>query len=126
MNDSDDDGSDSDSENEGKNKHGRKNIRKVRKNSALKQLTSSMIMVSIIYYLNSTKTYYYFQVMGKNQLEEATKKAARQEKERVARIAERQKMVITFALYLSCQFRRRKVCAFVTSIDAKLQSFHVT
>ncbi|XP_053608900.1 transcriptional regulator ATRX homolog isoform X2 [Plodia interpunctella] len=31
-------------------------------------------------------------VMGKNQLEEATKKAARQEKERIARIAERQKM----------------------------------
>ncbi|CAG4951078.1 unnamed protein product [Parnassius apollo] len=31
-------------------------------------------------------------VMGKNQLEEATKKAAREEKERIARIAERQKM----------------------------------
>ncbi|KAJ2951577.1 hypothetical protein O0L34_g13729 [Tuta absoluta] len=31
-------------------------------------------------------------VMGKNQLEEATKKAAREEKERVARIAERQKL----------------------------------
>ncbi|XP_041981672.1 transcriptional regulator ATRX homolog isoform X3 [Aricia agestis] len=31
-------------------------------------------------------------VMGKNQLEEATKKAARQEKERIARIAERQKL----------------------------------
>lgn len=31
--------------------------------------------------------------MGKNQLEEATKKAARQEKERVARILERQKLV---------------------------------
>lgn len=32
-------------------------------------------------------------VMGKNQLEEATKKAAREEKERIARIAERQKLV---------------------------------
>ncbi|XP_068631359.1 transcriptional regulator ATRX homolog isoform X2 [Battus philenor] len=31
-------------------------------------------------------------VMGKNQLEEATKKAAREEKERIARIAERQKL----------------------------------
>ncbi|XP_028027063.1 transcriptional regulator ATRX homolog isoform X4 [Bombyx mandarina] len=31
-------------------------------------------------------------VMGKDQLEEATKKAARQEKERIARIAERQKL----------------------------------
>ncbi|XP_069359921.1 transcriptional regulator ATRX homolog isoform X2 [Maniola hyperantus] len=31
-------------------------------------------------------------VMGKNQLEEATKRAAREEKERVARIAERQKL----------------------------------
>lgn len=37
-----------------------------------------------------------FQVMGKNQLEEATKKAAREEKERIARIAERQKLVSKF------------------------------
>lgn len=35
----------------------------------------------------------YLKVMGKNQLEEATKKAAREEKERIARIAERQKLV---------------------------------
>lgn len=42
--------------------------------------------------------------MGKDQLEEATKKAARQEKERIARIAERQKLVSYFCMFTNCIF----------------------
>ena len=45
--------------------------------------------IHFFYYEN----FFPYKVMGKNQLEEATKKAAREEKERIARIAERQKLV---------------------------------
>lgn len=42
--------------------------------------------------------------MGKNQLEEATKKAAREEKERIARITERQKLV---SIYYICKLSNK-------------------